>query len=95
MISLTQVWAGPLAARLMADFGAEVIKVESRQRTDMVRTLSMTTVQRFDNVDASPVFNEINLNKLSIRLNLSQPKAIEIAKKLVSLSDVVAQNMRP
>lgn len=88
-------WAGPYATELLAFLGAQVIKVESTKRIDPVRQGSFTTGQTFTGVDASTAFHELNLGKLGIKLNLSQPKAIELAKRLVSLSDVVVQNMRP
>ncbi|MBM3118282.1 MAG: CoA transferase [Chloroflexi bacterium] len=88
-------WAGAHATELLAFLGAEVIKIESIKRIDFTRLLSFTTGQKFENVNESRVFNDINLGKLSIRLNLSQPQAVELAKKLVSISDIVMQNMRP
>lgn len=88
-------WAGSHATALLASLGAEVIKVESMKRVDATRQQAFTTGQTFNGVDESPVFNDLNLGKLSVKLNLSQPKAIELAKKLVSISDVVTQNMRP
>ena len=88
-------WAGSHCTELLAFLGAEVIKVESLKHIDFTRLLSFTTGQKFEGTDESPVFNDINLGKLSIRLNLSQPKAIELAKRLVGISDVVVQNMRP
>ena len=88
-------WAGAHATELLAFLGAEVIKIESINRLDFTRLLSFTTGQKFEGVNESRVFNDINLGKLSIRLNLSRAEAIELAKKLVSISDVVAQNMRP
>jgi benzylsuccinate CoA-transferase BbsF subunit len=45
--------------------------------------------------DHSVIFNDLNLGKLSLTLNLSQPKAVEIAKRVAQISDVVTQNMRP
>ncbi len=91
----TWAWAGSHATELLALLGAEVIKIESMQRIDFVRLRSFTTGQEFIGVDESTVFNDLNLAKLSIKLNLSKPEAIELAKKLVSLSDLVTQNMRP
>ncbi len=60
-----------------------------------MRRLSFTTGQKFSDVNSSTVFNDINLGKLGIQLNLSKPKGIELAKKIVSKSDIVIQNMRP
>lgn len=89
------LWAGAYATGLLAFLGAEVIKIESMARVDPSRMMTLTLGQSFEGVDHSPVFNSINLNKMSIKLNLKQPKGIELAKKLILISDVVTQNMRP
>ncbi len=91
----TSAWAGPYATCLLGFLGAEVIKVESRRRVDHSRNLAFTTGTEFSGPDESPVFNTLNLNKMSVTLNLSKPEAIEIAKRLVKESDVVVENMRP
>ncbi len=91
----TSAWAGPYATCLLGLLGAEVIKVESRKRIDHSRFTSFTTGKVFSSPDESSVFNILNLNKLSVCLNLSEPKAIEIAKQVVEMSDVVVENMRP
>jgi len=91
----TSAWAGPYATCLLALLGAEVIKVESRRRLDHSRFTAFTTGTAFSGPDQSPVFNSLNLNKLSVCLNLTQPAAVEIAKRLVEKSDVVVENMRP
>jgi benzylsuccinate CoA-transferase BbsF subunit len=80
---------------LLAYMGAEVIKIESRKRIDTSRHGSITTGQTFSGWDSSSIFNNVNLNKLSVALDLSQPKGAELAKRIVGISDVVAQNMRP
>jgi len=91
----TSAWAGPYATCLLGFLGAEIVKVESRKRVDHARFISFTTGTDFTNPDQSPVFNSLNLNKLSACLNLTQSKAVEIAKQLVKKSDVVVENMRP
>jgi len=91
----TSAWAGPYATCLLGFLGAEVIKVESRQRIDHARLISFTTSSNFSNPDQSPVFNSLNLNKKSVCLNLTRPEAVEISKQLVMKSDVVVENMRP
>jgi len=75
--------------------GAEVIKVESRQRIDHARMLAFSTGKRFTGPDSSSVFNTLNLNKHSITLNLKKPKAVELAKRLLKKSDCTMENMRP
>ena len=91
----TWVWAGPYAIMLLAYLGAEVIKIESRGRADSARMGSITTGQVSSNLDASPVFNNVNLNKLGVSLDLSRPEGLELAKRIVRISDVAAENMRP
>ena len=91
----TSAWAGPYATCLLGFLGAEIIKVESRQRVDHARLVSFTTSANFTNPDQSPVFNSLNLNKKSVCLNLTRPEAVEIAKRLAKKTDVVVENMRP
>ena len=88
-------WAGAHATELLAFMGAEVIRIESRTRPDHSRLRSFTTNQRFNGVDQSSVFNDINLNKLGVSINLKHAKGVELAKRIVGLSDVAVQNMRP
>jgi len=95
IVDFTWAWAGPYATLLLALLGAEVIKVESHKRLDHTRLRSLMTGPTMGGPNKSTVFNDINLNKLSLTLNLTKPGAIEIAKKLVGISDVVTQNMRP
>ena len=88
-------WAGAYATGLLAFLGAEVIKIESMARLDPSRVMTLTIGQSFEGVDNSPIFNSINLNKLSVRLNLKKPQAVMLAKDIIRLSDVVSENMRP
>ncbi len=89
------LWAGAYATGLLALLGAEVIKIESMARVDPSRKMTLTIGKAFEGVDHSPVFNSINLNKLSVRLNLKQPEGVELAKRIVQISDVASENMRP
>ena len=95
VVDFTWAWAGAYATFQLGLLGAEVIKVESLKRLDLSRTQSFSTGQRFAGHDASTIFNDLNLNKRSLQLDLSRPEAVAIAKRLVAKSDVVAQNMRP
>jgi benzylsuccinate CoA-transferase BbsF subunit len=89
------VWAGPLATLLLSFLGAEVIKIESRKRVDQMRQGSITTGDSFPNYNASPIFNNANLNKKSVTIDLSRPEGAELAKRVVAASDLVVENMRP
>jgi benzylsuccinate CoA-transferase BbsF subunit len=95
VLDFTWAWAGPQATLLLALMGAEVIKVESKRRLDHSRLRSLVAGPSMTGPDASFIFNTLNLNKLSVTLNLSKPEAVEIARSLARISDVVAQNMRP
>ncbi|PKB67772.1 MAG: hypothetical protein BZY81_03845 [SAR202 cluster bacterium Io17-Chloro-G4] len=91
VLDLTNLLAGPFPSLLLALLGAEVIKIESEAQLDAARRPPYA----YDDPDASPVFNTINLNKLSVQLNLKEPEAIRLVHGLVSISDAVVENMRP
>ena len=94
VLDLTMAWAGPYATRLLADMGAEVIKVEAVDNWDLTRTLTgqRPTVERV--WDKSPYFNHLNRNKYGCVLDLSQEKGRELFLRLVEVSDVVIENFR-
>lgn len=89
------VWAGPYATSLLSYLGAEVIKVESRGRVDQTRKGSIMNGDNFNGYDSSPTFNNANLNKQGVAIDITKPEGVEIAKKLVSKCDIVVANMRP
>jgi len=95
IIDFTWAWAGPYANLLLAFLGAEIIKVESMQRLDHTRLRSLMTGPTMGGPNHAIGFNDLNLNKLSVTLNLTKPKSIEIVKRLVKIADVVTENMRP
>jgi len=95
VVEFTSAWAGPYATCLLGFLGAEVIKVESRKRLDHSRITSFTTARAFSGPDESPVFDNLNLNKRSVCLDLSRREAVAIAKRLIAVSDVAVENMRP
>jgi crotonobetainyl-CoA:carnitine CoA-transferase CaiB-like acyl-CoA transferase len=90
IIDLTHDWAGPHASRLLADFGAEVIKVEYGRRMDGMRGAKLEG-QAYNH---HPRWLEINRNKFSITLDLKRPHDVEAFKDLVGVSDVVVENSR-
>jgi crotonobetainyl-CoA:carnitine CoA-transferase CaiB-like acyl-CoA transferase len=91
----TWAWAGPQGSLLLGMLGAEVIKIESRSRLDHSRVHSLTAGSLGGSIDESPVFNDLNLGKRSVTLNLRSEGGRDLAKQLVSKSDIVLQNMRP
>jgi crotonobetainyl-CoA:carnitine CoA-transferase CaiB-like acyl-CoA transferase len=94
ILDLTMAWAGPYATRLLADMGAEVIKVEAVSSWDFIRSFTgqKPTVERV--WDKSPYFNHLNRNKYGCALDLSKEKGHELFLRLVGVSDVVIENFR-
>lgn len=92
VIDFGWVAAGPILGSLLANMGAEVIKVESRARLDSMR-LSPDNLDRDPEKD--PWFHSINRNKMSIVVDMSKPKGVDILKKLVKISDIVIENFSP
>jgi benzylsuccinate CoA-transferase BbsF subunit len=88
------VGAGPRATKDLADNGATVIKIESRKRLDLGR-MSPPFAGNPKDFDGSAFFAQTNTSKKSVTINLSDPRGIEIAKKLVAWADVVVENFGP
>jgi benzylsuccinate CoA-transferase BbsF subunit len=82
ILDFSWVLAGPYATRILADFGAEVIKIQP---------LLPEAEDRF----ARGYYNTWNRNKLGITLNLGKPEGVAIAQRLVALSDAVVENFTP
>ncbi len=91
----TWAWAGPYGTMLLGFMGAEVIKIESRRRPDHSRMRSLATGPSMAGPDHATIFNDINLGKMSTTLDLGKPEGVELAKRVVSISDVAAENFRP
>ncbi|NPV92703.1 MAG: CoA transferase [Firmicutes bacterium] len=89
VLDATRVVAGPFCGLILADLGAEVIKVEMPGTGDETRTGAP-----FLNGE-STYFHSINRNKKGITLNLSKPEAQKIFKELVKTADVVLENFTP
>ena len=91
----TWAWAGPQGTLLLAMLGAEVIKIESRTRLDHARVRSLMAGAVHGGPDESPFFNDLNLGKLSLSVDLHKEESRDIIRRLVAKSDAVVQNMRP
>ena len=94
VIDFGWVWAGPITGQLLGDMGAEVIKIESRKRVDFIRMIPPFAEGKPD-LEGALFFHSLNRNKLSVTLDLTQPKAAELIKRLVGISDVVIENFSP
>ena len=91
ILDFTQVLAGPYGSYQLALLGADVIKVERREGEDMRRTpLSREWADR----GMAPSWLAINGNKRSLTLDLQQPAAKEVVRRLATKADVVMENFR-
>ena len=91
-VDFSWVWAGPLLGMILADMGAEVIKVETNKRIDSARlTPGRSTV----GPETDFVFHSMNRNKLGITIDMSNPRGAEIIKELIKISDIALENFSP
>ncbi len=90
VVDFTQVMMGPCATQMLADYGADVIKVERPGTGD----LSRTSIPDDPAGLQGPVFCSLNRNKRSIVLDTRQPQGRDAALKLIERSDVVVNNFR-
>ncbi len=94
VVDASMVWAGPYMTNILANMGAEVIKVEAIQHVDSWRVAGVA--RNLDHFwEQSPSFNAVNLNKLGITLDLHRPQGVELFRRLVKLSDIVTENYTP
>lgn len=88
VLDLSRVRAGPTCVRMLADFGADVIRIEPPPGIDPNE--AMFAADRW-----SGDFQNLNRNKRSLTLNLKTPEGAEVFKRLAATADVVVENWRP
>lgn len=89
VLDLTRVLAGPYCGMILADMGADVIKIERREKGDDARNNAPVINGE------SAYFMNLNRNKRGMTLDLKSQKGKEIFRKLVKRSDIVLENFRP
>lgn len=89
VLDFSTLLPGPFGSMVLADLGAEVVRVESPTRPDMVRILP----PQVDGVSAAHAF--LNRSKKAITLDLKRPAAVDTVKHLVSTYDIVIEQFRP
>lgn len=94
ILDLMWVMAGPAGTRVLADYGATLVRVESAKRIDTARTL-----QPFHNrkpgPDSSALFQNLNTGKLGLSLDLNNEQARDVIRDLVRWADVVTESFSP
>ena len=85
------ILAAPQCTAWLGAMGAEVIRIESSQRPDVIRFLGQDP-RKGMTPNGSPLFNGLNYSKKSITLNLRHPRGIDLAKALITHSDIVVEN---
>lgn len=88
VLDLSRVRAGPTCVRMLADFGADVIRVEPPPKTD-------PNAAMFADDRLGGDFQNLNRNKRSLTLNLKKPQARDVLNRLLADADVVVENWRP
>ena len=88
VLDLTEHMAGPFCTMILADMGAEVVKLERPGKGDSVRAWG-------DGSERNPYFRYINRNKKSITLDYKQPEGKALFLRLVEGMDVLVENYRP
>ena len=92
IVDFSWVRAGPWATRWLGALGAEIIKIEWPEN-ERGRLPSSTTPQALEvNLNTSGNFNDTNVNKKSISLNVRSAKGLEVVKRLIAVSDIVIEN---
>ena len=87
--------ASPVATKCLADFGAEVIKMEYSIRPDLIRVAMPSAPGKEGDLNAGGWFNNQNSSKLCLGLNITHPRAKEIYDRLILASDIVWENFSP
>jgi crotonobetainyl-CoA:carnitine CoA-transferase CaiB-like acyl-CoA transferase len=97
VLDLSWVLAGPLVGRLLADAGAEVIKVESHGRMDNTRLgrAMASSDGEIPKTDRVPLFHSLNAGKKSLDIDLRSPTAPAVVSRLTAVCDVVVENFAP
>ena len=90
VLDLSRALAGPYCTMMLADMGAEVIKIEMPERGDDSRAWGPPFIE-----GESAYFISVNRNKKSMTLNLKKEKSVEIIHRLIKQSDVLIENFRP
>ena len=94
VIDITTAWAGPVVGMMLADMGAEVIKIEGPKRPDVTRLLE-PFADGISGINRSGYFAVCNRGKKDCTMDLKTPEAVNVMKRLVKVSDILVENFPP
>lgn len=100
LLDFGTAWAGCIPGHILADFGAEVIKMESHERVDLLRygpgpRAPMRDKPWNEARECNPWFHAVNRGKLGVTLNFTTERGAELVRELVRQSDIVVDNFTP
>lgn len=90
----TWIGAGAYTTKILGDYGADVVKIESSSRLDALR-MSAPYKDKIKGVNRSGYFADRNTSKRSITLNMKDRRAVDLVRRLIAKSDIVANNFTP
>jgi benzylsuccinate CoA-transferase BbsF subunit len=94
ILDLMWVMAGPASTRILADYGATIVRVESQRRIDTARTLQ-PFLKRKPGPDNSALFQNLNAGKYGISIDMTKEAGREVIRDLVRWADVVTESFSP
>ncbi|MCX7840622.1 MAG: CoA transferase, partial [Anaerolineae bacterium] len=95
VLDLSRLLPGPYCTMLLADLGAEVIKIETPGLGDYLRVIPPMMRDPISGEEVNPTFLLINRNKQSVALNFRHPRGREVLMRLVQTADVFIESFRP
>lgn len=99
VLDFSWVWSGPLVTAILAEFGAQVIKIEHGERLDSSRLRGRPVKDGKPvpgpSIEIGPYYHQTNHDKLSVTLNLKANAARALVDRLVGVSDIVVENLSP
>ena len=94
VLDLGMVWAGSICGQVLSDFGADVVKIESRSNLDIARRGRPIVGTEYD-PNQNPLFHNVARNKRSLALNLKTEQGREVMRRMVEHADILIENWRP
>lgn len=95
-MELAWVWSGPMVGQILGDLGADVVKVEAASRFDLYRTRGVETLRgkmdEAERLESSMCFQSLNRNKRGLTLELKTAAGLDVAKRMLGVSDVLIDN---